>query len=150
MSECACHAIMGRETSDKNPGTADQPRWPWGKSRDGADNDGWDIREEGEMWRLMTWAKQTHTVFIIPLSHMWCDHIWKCAVDSAQSMCVVQPKGLCVRYGVRVQNQSRQPRRIEGQHINLTQPEDARTSQRTCATFNYRQPRTTRNHPQQP
>ena len=42
-----------------------------------------------------------------------CDHIWKRAVDSAQAMCVVQPKELCVRHGVRVQNQSRQHGRIE-------------------------------------
>ena len=108
MSECACHATMERETSDKNPGTADQSRWPWGKSRDGADKDGWDIREEGEMSRFMTCAKQTHTVFIIPSRQMWCDHIWKCAVASAHAMCVVQPEGT-----VRVQNQSGQPINIK-------------------------------------
>ena len=39
MSECACPTILGWETSDKNPGTADQSRWPQGKSRDGADKD---------------------------------------------------------------------------------------------------------------
>ena len=33
MSECACTAILVRETSDKNPGTTDQSRWPQGKSK---------------------------------------------------------------------------------------------------------------------
>ena len=36
----------------------------------------------------------------------WCNHIWKCAADSAQAMCAVQPKELCVRHGVCVHNPS--------------------------------------------
>ena len=88
MSECACPQILERETSDKNPGTADQSRWPWGKSRDEADKDGWDIREEGEMWRLMTCAKQTHTIFHHTLEpHVVWPHLEVCRSQCASNVC---------------------------------------------------------------
>ena len=80
-------------------------------------------------------AKQ-HTFFLLPLSQMWCDHIWKHAVSSAHAMCKVQQKDCacdaeCVYKNI--------PDNLEESKTHLNnykQPEDVRTSQRNCATFN--------------
>ena len=103
MSECACSAILERATSDKMSDSANQSSWPWGKSGGGTDEDGWNIKEEGEMWRVMTGVKQTHS-FWLPdgLNQIWSDgsQCRVCAVQSVRS----EPKEVCVRHAVCVQS----------------------------------------------